>query len=313
MSGAKTATRAPLGEVTNTVNGKETPAKGDKNAKSTDEVEKIDLTKTPDVSKSTPKPSAPASNSSKKRSRPDDDAEVQEESAPMFTIDLDSAMTVQDADRVRRKLRRITDNKEMTVKGLCETLQVSSTSYSNFMRQSGPTKGTGSDVFMNAWGYLAKREMVEIKLPVAKKAKKDSDPATAKSKTGKADTAIADVHLDGEEEDAVPVYATCDAIRRQITAHLKKTGTSQVQFCRDLSAQLHTEETDAAIKPNTLTTFRSKHGANGGATSKVFYAAYVLFEKQRVAEGKAKSKARLEMEEVWGSKGMERDHDSSTA
>ncbi|KAK6415255.1 hypothetical protein LTR95_017607 [Oleoguttula sp. CCFEE 5521] len=218
-------------------------------------------------------------------------------------------MIDQNADQVRRNLRRVTDNNEMTVKALCETLQVSSTSYSNFMRQSGSPKGTQSDVSMNAWEYLMKREMVGVKLPVAKKAKNaESDSRTAK---GKANTSISEVHLDGEERDAVPVYMTCDAVRRQITVHLQKTGTSQAQFCRDLSAQLHAES-DAAIKPNALTTFRGKKGANGGATSKVFYAAYVLFEKQRMAEGKAKSKMRQEMEEVWGAKGMDRDHDAST-
>ncbi|OQN95775.1 hypothetical protein B0A48_17965 [Cryoendolithus antarcticus] len=227
----------------------------------------------------------------------------------MATIDLDDAMIDQNADQVRRKLRRITDNKEMTVKALCETLQVSSTSYSNFMRQSGSTKGTQSDVFMNAWECLTKRATVGVKLPVAKKAKNaESDSRTAK---GKANTSISEVHLDGEERDAVPVYMTCDAVRRQITVHLQKTGTSQAQFCRDLSAQLHAESV-AAIKPNALTTFRGKKGANGGATSKVFYAAYVLFEKQRMAEGKAKSKMRQELKEVWGAKGMDRDHDAST-
>jgi hypothetical protein len=35
----------------------------------------------------------------------------------------------------------------------------------------------------------------------------------------------------------------------------------------------------------------------------VFYAAYVFFEKLRLAEGKQKSKHRLEMEEIWGGKG----------
>jgi hypothetical protein len=35
----------------------------------------------------------------------------------------------------------------------------------------------------------------------------------------------------------------------------------------------------------------------------VFYAAYVFFEKVRLAEGKPKSKHRVEMEEIWGGKG----------
>lgn len=35
----------------------------------------------------------------------------------------------------------------------------------------------------------------------------------------------------------------------------------------------------------------------------MFYAAYVYFEKVRLAEGKPKSKHRLKMEEIWGDKG----------
>ena len=40
-----------------------------------------------------------------------------------------------------------------------------------------------------------------------------------------------------------------------------------------------------------------------GASHNVFYGAYVFFEKVRIAEGKPKTKHRLDMEAAWGADG----------
>lgn len=37
-----------------------------------------------------------------------------------------------------------------------------------------------------------------------------------------------------------------------------------------------------------------------GNTSKIFYTAYIFFEKLRLKEGKKESAKRLEMERLWG-------------
>ncbi|RYP58586.1 hypothetical protein DL769_008900 [Monosporascus sp. CRB-8-3] len=50
---------------------------------------------------------------------------------------------------------------------------------------------------------------------------------------------ISDVYLPGEVTDFVPVWDTCDEIRRKINVHLKTSGLPQAQFCRDLCAQLN--------------------------------------------------------------------------
>jgi hypothetical protein len=83
-----------------------------------------------------------------------------------------------------------------------------------------------------------------------KKRKLNAQPETSTTQTGKkaaekskkaADTAaaIANIELDGEEDDEVPVYDSCDVIRRKVNAHLRKPGVTQAQFLRDLYAQLH--------------------------------------------------------------------------
>lgn len=108
----------------------------------------------------------------------------------------------------------------------------------------------------------------------------------------------------GEDTDSVEVYDTCDEVRKKISAYLRKPNTTAAQFCRDLLAQYHTDEKKPSrIQSTQLTKFRGYKGADTGNTSCVFYAAYVFFEKVRLAEGKPKSKHRLEMEDIWGGKG----------
>lgn len=114
----------------------------------------------------------------------------------------------------------------------------------------------------------------------------------------------------GEETDSVKVYDSCDEIRKKIAAHLRKPGVTAAQFCRDLLAQYHGDKKPPQIQSGQLTKFRGYKGADTGNTSCVFYAAYVFFEKMRLAEGKPKSKHRLEMEKIWSPKGfnIERGH-----
>ena len=73
--------------------------------------------------------------------------------------------------------------------------------YGNFTGQSGPDKGAGSSVYMAAWAFFKKREMrgISTKAKSAKKAKTDA--------AGKdAIPSVENVELDGEKEDAVPVF-----------------------------------------------------------------------------------------------------------
>lgn len=103
----------------------------------------------------------------------------------------------------------------------------------------------------------------------------------------------------------MPVYDTCDDIRRQITAYLKKPGVTQAQFGRDLLAQFHTDKGPKGISASQMQSFRGKKGPDAGNTSSVFYSAYVFFEKMRIKQGKPKSQKRKEMEEVWGPNGFD--------
>ncbi|KAI1491025.1 hypothetical protein F5X96DRAFT_507472 [Biscogniauxia mediterranea] len=139
-----------------------------------------------------------------------------------------------------------------------------------------------------------------------------SKPAKRAAKSGPATTDISGIHLPGEETDSVPVYDTCDEVRRKIEAHLKTPGLTQAQFCRDLYAQLH-QPSCKSFQSKVLNDFRRKRGPREGCSSSIFYAAYVYFEKKRIAEGKPKSEDRLEMERRWAKYGgFDREHDGRT-
>jgi hypothetical protein len=227
---------------------------------------------------------------------------------------------------VRGKINRFLEAGEMKVGQFCDVIGVSGNAYRRFMAQNGKFAGEHSNTYRGAWEFFKKREMAGLQIPTKKQKTAASASASGASAAGKKDavTDISSIHLDGnidtsrerpkpkatnaqskgEETDSVEVYDSCDEIRKKISAHLRKPSSTAAQLCRDLLAQYHTsEKKPSKIQSGQLTKFRGYKGADTGNTSCVFYAAYVYFEKVRLAEGKPKSKHRLEMEEIWGDKG----------
>ena len=102
-------------------------------------------------------------------------------------------------------------------------------------------------------------------------------------------------------EDPVPVYESCDVVRRKVDAHLRKSDVTNAAFLREISKLYHTE--DKKVTSQQLTRFRSAKGADNGNTHPVFYASYVYFEKERLRAKKPKTKHREKMEEIWAKDG----------
>ncbi|KAF4972011.1 hypothetical protein FSARC_1341 [Fusarium sarcochroum] len=128
----------------------------------------------------------------------------------------------------------------------------------------------------------------------------DGSPSTASgsaSKVPKFLPDISDIHLDGEETDEVPVFDSCDEVRRKITVHMKTPASCTK--CKGIQSKQPTD-------------FRGLQGANTGAKGTVFYAAYVYFEKLRIAQGKPKTKHREDMEDIHpGGFSREQNHNTS--
>jgi hypothetical protein len=235
----------------------------------------------------------------------------------------------QNANTVRSKINRFLENSSVKVGEFIDTLGSSSKSYYSFMHQNGPTKGMQSATYDNALALFAYMEHTNVPFPkkprtVAKPSEKGTHtsgisatkPAQTvsgtknSSKTSTTARDISNIIIPGEESDAVPVYDTCDEIRRKISAHLRKDGVTQAAFLRNVVAQFHTEKGPSQLQGRQLSGFRGKKGAVAGCTSPVFYGSYVFFEKERIAANAPKTKHREEMEKIWALRGgFDLEHD----
>jgi len=234
----------------------------------------------------------------------------------MSEPDLSGMYVDKNCDEVRRLIRNHIESGEMKVGEFQKKIGVSGPAYGRFMAQGGRDKGCGCDTYIEAWKFFKKRELQGIKMSTKKRPKTSLSSAAAAQgadvkKAGSETTNgkdLSNIHLDGEEDDEVPVYDTCDEIRRKISAHLRKEGIVVAAFLRDLHAQYHTAKSPTKIQSAQLSSFRNKKGPSAGNTSCIFYASYCFFEKLRIAEGKKKSTKRLDMEGIYGYAGMDVTH-----
>lgn len=234
---------------------------------------------------------------------------------------------------VRGRINKLVDSGIMNKTEFAKAIGSNANTLNKFLRQTGQMGGEGSSIYYNAWAWFKQREHVKLKMPDVKKRqklevdavaagsppsstggnRKSTSTSTAKmlasSVAGLPD--ISGIHLPGEEMDNVPVYDTCDDVRRKINAHLKTPGLTQTQFCRDLYAQLRAPKCKG-IQSKQLADFRALKGPIAGAKSSVFYAAYVYFEKLRIAQGKPKTAHRETMETLWARGGLDRETDHRT-
>lgn len=220
---------------------------------------------------------------------------------------------------IRTNMNKLFDGGIMSKAEFCRATGANSNSLNTFLKQKGPYGGSGSTVWRNAYNWFEQREVMGLKMPdpkrrqiqEQKKKQKTTDGTASKgssSVTGLPD--ISDIHLPDEETDEVPIYDDCDEIRRKINAHMRTPGLTQAQFCRDLYAQFKAPKCKG-IQSKQLSDFRAAKGTNAGAKSSVYYAAYVYFEKLRIAQGKPRTQHHELMMDLHPG-GMSRDVDDRT-
>jgi hypothetical protein len=186
-----------------------------------------------------------------------------------------------------------------------EKLGVSGKSYREFMGQNGPDKGAYSATYHAAWAFFKKREIAGIKMPRKKAKTVDAKDSQETTKNDEPKLDVSDIHLEGEEKGEIPIYDTCDEVRRKINAQFRDSSMTQAAFLREIAKCIPgTPE----LSSQRLKTFLNNKGPRAGSDSPIFYGAYVWFEKLRIKAGKKKNKKREEMENVWAKKGgVERD------
>ncbi|KAI1090777.1 hypothetical protein F5B19DRAFT_494049 [Rostrohypoxylon terebratum] len=170
----------------------------------------------------------------------------------------------------------------MTKAEFCKAIGCSSVNTLNaFLRQTGPNGGSSSSAYYNAWAWFRQREVANLKMPDVKKRQSQEAGAAGSAARGPASKAaaagvtslpdISNIVLPGEEVDDVSVWDTCDEVRKKINAHLRTTGMSQAQFCREIFAQLHQPKIKS-IQSKQLNDFLKGKGPRTGAKSTVFYS-----------------------------------------
>ena len=121
-------------------------------------------------------------------------------------------------------------------------------------------------------------------------------------------TDVSRVYLDGVDTDSVPVFMTAVDVREGLMDLLERQVVTETDLCPTLSSASNTHLT---VEQLCYFLARAKLGdwaaaSVDGVHSPVFYAGYVYMEKLRLLLGDEKTPKRLEMERVWGAKGIDR-------
>lgn len=255
-----------------------------------------------------PAPAATTTSSRKRKSDVGPD-NVQENLFPDNVPDIDSEderLALHDSDTcnaIRRKIRNWIDSGAQKVGEFQKTIGVSGKSYNSFMNRTGTWDGENTGTYIKAHLFFKKRELQGLPLK-ANKPKKAKTAASAKALEEILDVSNVDP-LPGEADGTVPVYDTCDEIRKKIRPILAKEGMTQAAFIRALNKNLPEGK---GVSPANMRYFMGRKGVRDGNTNITFYAAYVFFEKKRIQAGKPKTQFRQKMEKAWGNKGFDIEH-----
>lgn len=99
-----------------------------------------------------------------------------------------------------------------------------------------------------------------------------------------------------DNDGRMPVFDTCDVIRRKIKNFIRRTSLSKTAFLRAVSRNV----VDCpSFQVAQLNRFLAMDGPRKGNTCGVYYAAYVFFEQRRIEERLPKSADRIQMERLY--------------
>ncbi|KAG5786698.1 hypothetical protein H9Q69_014224 [Fusarium xylarioides] len=262
----------------------------------------------PPIPAPAPAPAATTTSTRKRKSDVGPD-NTQENLFPDNVPDIDSEderLALHDSDTcnaIRCKIRNWIDSGAQKVGEFQKTIGVSGKSYNSFMNRTGTWDGKNTDTYIKAHLFFKKRELQGPPLK-ANKPKKAKTAASAKALEEVLDVSNVDP-LPGEADGTVPIYDTCDEIRKKIRPMLAKEGMTQAAFIRALNKNLPEGK---SVSPANMRYFMGRKGVRDGNTNITFYAAYVFFEKKRIQAGKPKTQFRQKMEKAWGNKGFDIEH-----
>lgn len=142
----------------------------------------------------------------------------------------DDVQYTESCNVIRNKLRAMFDSGEVKVTHWLKEHSVNTNSYGRFMKLSGPTNGSSNSTYFAACRYFAGCKAAGITplgAPGGNKKQKANGPKSPLYD-------VSSIHLDGEEENEVPVFDDCDG-----TLHLLVifTGTCSANLGKRNSSQ----------------------------------------------------------------------------
>lgn len=145
-----------------------------------------------------------------------------------------SGNTKRSCDEIRQEIRDFIASGQMSASDFQRAIDVSPRSYAEFLSQEG-VKGARSATYKNALKFFDGRSggtvvPLAATQPAASMAGNAQKRAKKTQPSSPAAVDLSDVHLDGDEDGNVPVFETCDVVRKKIRAHLRKTGMTQGGF-----------------------------------------------------------------------------------
>lgn len=182
----------------------------------------------------------------------------------------------------------------MTLEEFGETIGCPADELAHFMSRRGPQAGWDSPAARRAADYFKSRQAsAGPTQPEPSRA-----PKTGNKRTTKVVPAldVSGITLDGEADQSVKVFDTCDKVRRKINRFLADhDNVTASAFCREIAKAL---PNDRKVQSKQLNDFLAKKGPTAGNTSCVYYTAYVFFEKRRIKDRRPKDQTRTKMEEI---------------
>jgi hypothetical protein len=210
------------------------------------------------------------------------ESDVDANASELSFIPDDGEVYTYDPQEIRNKINGLVEAKEKTDEELQARLEVDHDSYWRFLLRY---RNTHSKTYHEAHRYFLKREKRAAKAAAA--TAEPTGPPRGKPRNP------LEVYLEGEFTGDVPVYDSCDTVRRKIQAHLREPGVTQTAFAREAAECL---SNGRKFQSKQVSDFLRKKGPTGGAECGIYYGAYVFFEKHRIHRGDKKTKARLQAE-----------------
>ncbi|KAI2607790.1 hypothetical protein GGR54DRAFT_399832 [Hypoxylon sp. NC1633] len=212
--------------------------------------------------------------------------------------------TLPNCDVVRSNINKLLDAGFMTKEEFSQAIKLPHINWlDSFLSYTGKNVGILNDAYYHAGVWFKQRELAGLEIPDVKRRRAEAaDDYT--SDTFNPDPYlcwrwqhidISDIYLEGEETDSVSIMDTYSEVQRKVRNHVRMPGITEAQFCRDLYAQLNATKRKG-IRSHQVADFLFSQNPTTSANCMVYYAAYVYFEKLRIAQDQPMTKDREHFE-----------------